>query len=853
MEIQTVPKETITTDLQTQNIAREVILTSSPAASPTLASSSSRPGIFLTSRSSVRERASQHIQQTPLEIERVSGDDTLDRSRDSSSSILSLSGALLGAGVLGFPFCFKSCGLVLATLLLIVTLIASELSMNLLLIASHLSSKQSYEELAFHAFGAFGERLVSGCIIVMNGGALVACLNILSDVASLVAGTVVPPGAEPTRTATLAIMTLFSTGTVTTFGNNHTLLNNANQLGVVYLLFFCMIVSLMAVKPYPTDGHLKLWDAEGLLVSFPVVVYGFTAHQVVFTILDSLRSPTLKNMTHVVQKSMFLSSTIYLLVGVCGYVTFGSKTAGDILRNFGGSSWTKSPLRRVCEEVLKVGYGISVLATMPLVMSPLQTAVKSLISIESKTKDELTRPQEHAVAGTILVGAAAAALKLPNLEHVFGLAGSTASVLVAFMLPAAIFLKTMSRNQQNMTAVDARLDAGSRGLSSSFQQKKKIALALLVFGIIAGITSTHALMLAIREEAEVVHFAVELVNEEKKTVVTAAAQFQAQQVAHAVEAAAAAAQELGSVQSEASSRQVEGNTKFSALANDQLVIALSELEKAWMTLKRVTDILQEAASKMRGEFNYTGQTQSSTSTEGQLQNKKVTAVSQTLDTLYVSSLEALKRVEDCRNALLAAQQQEEAGVQTLNQNEQSAVTEAFEATTVATQQVNSTMEALKALQVEKTNELVQLIHQLVKEGSRRNDATATVAKDAGRKSTAGSGHESANLEPPPPPTAVDKAIEVIKAASEELNVTEAAMTLAKDVVKEINQQAMAHVELRVEQKSAVVTSRAIEIAKELISKGDQSTTQPSDSLTASFSAITAAEAAQSKGSNQSMT
>lgn len=403
-----------------------------------------------------------------------------------------------------------------------------------------------------------------------------------------------------------------------------------------------------------------------------------------------------------------------------------------------------------------------------------------------------------------------------------------------------------------MTAVDARLDAGSRGLSSSFQQKKKIALALLVFGIIAGITSTHALMLAIREEAEVVHFAVELVNEEKKTVVTAAAQFQAQQVAHAVEAAAAAAQELGSVQSEASSRQVEGNTKFSALANDQLVIALSELEKAWMTLKRVTDILQEAASKMRGEFNYTGQTQSSTSTEGQLQNKKVTAVSQTLDTLYVSSLEALKRVEDCRNALLAAQQQEEAGVQTLNQNEQSAVTEAFEATTVATQQVNSTMEALKALQVEKTNELVQLIHQLVKEGSRRNDATATVAKDAGRKSTAGSGDESANL-PPPPPTAVEKAIEVIKAASEELNVTEAAMTLAKDVVKEINQQAMAHVELRVEQKSAVVTSRAIEIAKELISKGDQSTTQPSDSLTASFSAITAAEAAQSKGSNQSMT
>ncbi len=40
----------------------------------------------------------------------------------------------------------------------------------------------------------------------------------------------------------------------------------------------------------PRAGGLAIWEPSGLLVAFPVIVYGFTAHQVLFSIYSSLRS-----------------------------------------------------------------------------------------------------------------------------------------------------------------------------------------------------------------------------------------------------------------------------------------------------------------------------------------------------------------------------------------------------------------------------------------------------------------------------------------------------------------------------------------------------------------------------------
>lgn len=106
---------------------------------------------------------------------------------------------ILGAGVLGYPFCYKACGLVLTTVLVLICLIAAQLSMRLLLMSSQLSGKKTYEELARLCFGKTGQRVMGTCVFMLNLGALVAYVNILADVLSSVAGSVIPPGAEPSR------------------------------------------------------------------------------------------------------------------------------------------------------------------------------------------------------------------------------------------------------------------------------------------------------------------------------------------------------------------------------------------------------------------------------------------------------------------------------------------------------------------------------------------------------------------------------------------------------------------------------------------------------------------------------
>ena len=47
---------------------------------------------------------------------------------------------------------------------------------------------------------------------------------------------------------------------------------------------------------------------------------------------------------------------------------------------------------------------------------------------------------------------------LPNVEFVFGLAGSTASTLMAFILPAAIFLSVTSAAQQRGSMLGNSID-----------------------------------------------------------------------------------------------------------------------------------------------------------------------------------------------------------------------------------------------------------------------------------------------------------------------------------------------------------------------------------------------------------
>ena len=144
-------------------------------------------------------------------------------------------------------------------------------------------------------------------------------------------------------------------------------------------------------------------------------------------------------------------------------------------------------------------------------------------------------------AGTALV----AAMFLPNVEFIFGLAGSTASVLIAYILPAAIFLiASTSPKAPTGTLVSIQspshqhgIVAHSQYLSSESQPLKegappqlsprglkgprRKAWGLLIFGVVVAVVCTHATLTAVQQEAEVVQLAQELAASEAAVSVPA--------------------------------------------------------------------------------------------------------------------------------------------------------------------------------------------------------------------------------------------------------------------------------------------------------------------------------------------
>eukprot|EP00798_Chlamydomonas_sp_ICE-L_P001628 gene1628-33018_t len=304
----------------------------------------------------------------------------------SRQAIVNFVNCILGASVLGYPYSYKSSGLVLGTILMAVSFIASRYSYQLLLLCSQLSSRRSLEDLTEQANGKMGRQLLQLCTAGINLGAMVAYLNILADVLSSVAGTIIPPGAEPSRTAYLVGVTVFGALPVSMIVRDHAVLATFSRISVIFMAVFSMVIFLFAVTPtfstttHASEGTVHMWRLDGALVAFPMMAYSFTAHPYYLGIYSNLKNPTMPRMARVTTLAMFLAAFTYWLVGVCGYIAFKDRTSGDLLRNFGAAHVMGA--RGAYERAVKLLYGVSILGSIPLVVLPFYNILLPMLGFD---------------------------------------------------------------------------------------------------------------------------------------------------------------------------------------------------------------------------------------------------------------------------------------------------------------------------------------------------------------------------------------------------------------------------------------------------------------------------------------
>lgn len=98
-------------------------------------------------------------------------------------------------------------------------------------------------------------------------------------------------------------------------------------LGFLTIIYIMILTILYCFNPnvsfyYSEFEHIKSFHSAGCLVTFPVFIFSFTTQINLLQCFSELEIPTLRRMHKVLAKQHFICFSIYLFIGVFGYLSF---------------------------------------------------------------------------------------------------------------------------------------------------------------------------------------------------------------------------------------------------------------------------------------------------------------------------------------------------------------------------------------------------------------------------------------------------------------------------------------------------------------------------------------------------
>jgi sodium-coupled neutral amino acid transporter 11 len=189
----------------------------------------------------------------------------------------------------------------------------------------------------------------------------------------------------------------------------------------------------------PIRGSLII--NSGIFQAIGVISFAFVCHHNSLLIYGSLKKPTLDRFATVTHYSTSISMVACLVLGLAGFLTFGSKTQGNVLNNF--------PTDNLFVNIARLCFGLNMLTTLPL---------EAFVCREVMTRyffpDEPFIGARHLIFTTALVVTATVlSLFTCDLGAVFELIGATSAAALAYILPPLCYIKLSSRSWKTYLAM----------------------------------------------------------------------------------------------------------------------------------------------------------------------------------------------------------------------------------------------------------------------------------------------------------------------------------------------------------------------------------------------------------------
>lgn len=386
--------------------------------------------------------------------------------------------SFIGAGVLGLPFAFKEAGIlegiivmsfigflsVRAMLLIIdckdelmspksgvddafsleseAALLPNGSKRNTRLDKESEQRKElGYGDVGYEAYGKLGSNVVDACIVVSQTGFCCAYLIFITEnIAQYFIShspendEVHEPGSAAQKVVLLSLVVPLC---LLCF------LKHLHKLAIFSLFAdFANVFAYTIVFWFDFEHagkvrvHPKEMDLSGLPFFIGIAIYCYEGAGMVLSLEGSMSSEIRHQFRTIFKWTMFLITTLYIIFGVCGYMSFGPETNPIITLNLPSG---------IFPFLVKGCLCFSLFFTFPVMMFPVVQILEKRIGIENSPKKGKLLRSGMVCLTTCVV------LIIPSFADLMSLVGATCCSLIAFILPALFHLKvfkgTLSKSQ----------------------------------------------------------------------------------------------------------------------------------------------------------------------------------------------------------------------------------------------------------------------------------------------------------------------------------------------------------------------------------------------------------------------
>ncbi|KAJ2894995.1 amino acid transporter [Zalerion maritima] len=262
-------------------------------------------------------------------------------------------------------------------------------------------------------------------------------------------------------------------------------------VSIGYLII--LVVYHFAADTIQERGEVNVIEWQGpvaMLSTLPIVIFAYTCHQNMFSILNEIKDNSPASIVGVIGGSIGSAASVYILVAITGYLTFGNDVVGNIIQMYHSS---------VASTIGKAAIVVLVTFSIPLQIHPCRASLDAVLKWRPKgsrnghgsradspsgggrpllpsntsaaSVDSHGSPVSHisdvrfAILTTLIIVASyMTSLSVSSLDRVLAYVGSTGSTSISFILPGLFFYKISDPediHHQRLTKEDDDADAMS--------------------------------------------------------------------------------------------------------------------------------------------------------------------------------------------------------------------------------------------------------------------------------------------------------------------------------------------------------------------------------------------------------